>query len=443
MLESNETPELIQWHEGMLLLPHHFQQMNLRNEELLRCHIGVVSPFHWGILNLEIDPVLLLEGKLRVTKLDAIMPDCLVIRHPFPESDDLEIDLKPHAEELAKKALTVHIAVPVKKPDSADKDSYLPRYDSVEGESVLDENIGSNAEKIARLRPRLTLLACETPPQKYVSFPLAKVTFSGETFALAKFTAPALSISKESPIGKICVAIAEKVREKAIFLSEKLNASSSIMRGTMINEMQEMIHKLVSPLSYLEGLVYSGKTHPYNLYLAICSVFGNVAGLSGHLIPPVMEPYKHNDLFATFNWLKKNIFQMLDEGIQETYTAVPFVFEKGSFNLLLKKEMINKRLIIGVKGEPGSSSRGLTEWLDGCLIASNSKIQSLTDKRILGAERNMVENEESLFPERNTIIFSIKFDPEFIVPDDVLRIYSSFDKGNATKPLGIILYVKK
>lgn len=428
----------------MLLLPHHFQQMNLRNEELLSYHTRVISPFHWGVLNMEVDPSLLLDGKFRVTGLNAIMPDNLVVRHPSPDSVDLEIDLKPFAEELVKNEITVHLAVPAKKPDSADKNSYLPRYDSVEGEAVLDENIGDNAEKVSRLRPRLTLLICDDPPQKYVTFPLAKITLkNNETFALADFEAPSLSILKSSAIGKLCVSIAVKVREKAIFLSEKLNASQSIMRGTMVNEMHGMIHKLVSPLSYLEGMIYSGGTHPYNLYLALCSVFGNLSGLSENAIPPVMEPYKHNDLYVTFKWLKDHIFKMLDEGIQETYTAVPFIFEKGSFNLLLKQEMIGKSLIIGVKGEPGVSSRDIIEWVDSCLVASNSKVQSLVERRILGAERAMVESEESIFPERNMIIFSIKVDPEFIIPEDVLRIFSSFDKNKSSRPVGIILYVKK
>ena len=77
MIDAHDLPGAIQWHEGMLLAPQHFQQLSIRHEELLHYHLMMISPFHWGIRRLKIDQVLLIEGTLRVQELEAIMPDGL------------------------------------------------------------------------------------------------------------------------------------------------------------------------------------------------------------------------------------------------------------------------------------------------------------------------------------------------------------------------------
>ncbi|MBL0942311.1 MAG: type VI secretion system baseplate subunit TssK, partial [Alphaproteobacteria bacterium] len=66
--------DAIQWHEGMLLLPQHFQQNDVRQTELLQFHISEVSPFHWGVRYCEIDSAMLVSGVLYFLALEAIMP---------------------------------------------------------------------------------------------------------------------------------------------------------------------------------------------------------------------------------------------------------------------------------------------------------------------------------------------------------------------------------
>jgi len=63
MIDAHDLPGAIQWHEGMLLAPQHFQQLSIRYEELLHYHLMMISPFHWGIRRLKIDQVLLLRAR--------------------------------------------------------------------------------------------------------------------------------------------------------------------------------------------------------------------------------------------------------------------------------------------------------------------------------------------------------------------------------------------
>jgi type VI secretion system protein ImpJ len=74
-----DVPPAIQWHEGMLLAPQHFQWQSQRQEALLHYHSAAMNPFHWGVRHLRIDPVLLVDGTLRVLELEAVLPDGLVV----------------------------------------------------------------------------------------------------------------------------------------------------------------------------------------------------------------------------------------------------------------------------------------------------------------------------------------------------------------------------
>ncbi|HEV7518390.1 MAG TPA: type VI secretion system baseplate subunit TssK, partial [Thermoanaerobaculia bacterium] len=78
-MSARELPAAIQWHEGMLLAPQHFQQMALRQEDLLGYHAAALSPYHWGVRQMEHDASLLVAGTFRLTALEAVLPDGLVV----------------------------------------------------------------------------------------------------------------------------------------------------------------------------------------------------------------------------------------------------------------------------------------------------------------------------------------------------------------------------
>ena len=154
MINARNLPEKIQWYEGMLLAPQHFQQSSLRHELLLHYHLNTISPFHWGVRYLKIDQALLIDGTLRVLELDATMPDGLVVSCPHEEGNDLEVDLTPFAEEMKQSPLTVHLAVPAQMAGETITQGRLERYHSVEGKAVADENTGESEFSMPRHRPR-------------------------------------------------------------------------------------------------------------------------------------------------------------------------------------------------------------------------------------------------------------------------------------------------
>ena len=82
MTDARSIPAAVQWHEGMLLSPQHFQQNGLRAQALQSYLMLAAAPYHWGIKQLEIDPNALQVGTFALTGLEATMPDGLLVAYP-------------------------------------------------------------------------------------------------------------------------------------------------------------------------------------------------------------------------------------------------------------------------------------------------------------------------------------------------------------------------
>src|SRR5215471_17358383 len=160
-MRGQEIPEAIQWHEGMLLTPQHFQQLQARFGALLQYQAMAMAPFHWGVRHIRIDETRLVSGIFRVLELEAVLPDCLVVSHGANVDDDLELNLTQYADDLRLREMTIHLAVAATQ--SGGSKGGLKRYRSVEGELVADETTGDGFLRIPRLSPCLELLLTETP----------------------------------------------------------------------------------------------------------------------------------------------------------------------------------------------------------------------------------------------------------------------------------------
>jgi type VI secretion system protein ImpJ len=454
-MSARELPAAIQWFEGMLLAPQHFQQTSLRQEALLDYHLAALSPYHWGVRLLDIDSALLVSGTFRVTALEAVMPDGLVVAWQTGDGGNtgeaggmggmggMSLDLAPHAEEMKQRVLTVYLVVPARRAGDSPVRGELARYESFETAGIADENTGEGDVAVPRLRPRLSLvLAAEPPPRKYVGLPLARVSYRNETFARTEFVPPSLAVLPGSPLAALCQGIARRLREKAVFLSERVRNPSVAGRAPQLLDTKAMIQNLVAALPQFEAVLGTGVAHPYALYLALCSVVGHVAGVGRALVPPVLDPYDHADPWPRFEQAREWIYRVVDEGIIESYTGFPFYLEGGVFSLAFDQVWRQRSLVLGVRGPSGARERDLVAWMEDCLIGSKERIASLRERRILGAPRKRIEGEGDLVPATGVVLFALDASPDVVEPNQLLQIVDVGTSGAAQRPIEIVLYVK-
>lgn len=440
MTSVKNIPLLIQWHEGMLLAPQHFQQAALRQEALLQYSAGLIAPHYWGVLRIEIDRPLLVAGKFRVLELEAVMPDGAAVLHEAKSGRDLEIDLAPYKDQLSANPVAIQLAIPARKDDLSKGD--LARYESIDGEPIADQNTGDGALRIPRLDLRVSLLVTDEPPAKYVTLPLARVQYRDEAFGMVEFSPPAPFVAGGSIIHRLCKEIAERVREKAVSLAERTGASSGGVVTPQVSGIRHSIHCLVAALPQFEAVLGSGSSHPYTLYLSLCDLVGHLASLGRGLIPPALDAYNHRDPLKTFRSAADFVTQMIREGIPESHTGHPLQLTDRVFSIFLEEAWCDRPLVLEMRPRPGVYVRDLMSWGEQCLIASKSNIQSMREKRILGAARERIDSEEELFPAPGSVLFSLKADPQSIDRNEVLEILNTEAALEESSPAEIVLYVR-
>ena len=438
-MQADEIPEAIQWHEGMLLSPQHFQQNAWRHELLVQYGSLLVAPYCWGIRVLKLDTKVLPSGTFRVLELEAVMPDGSVVTQKPDDDRELLLDLAPFAEQMRQGPIAIYLIVPAR---TAGGKGTLSRYEAFEGPPIADENTGDGDLRVPRLRPRVSLMAGEVPPPKYVSLTLAKVHFEDEAHILADYIPPTMTVASRSPLGDMCSQLAVRLREKAMFVSEQVRAPSTAADMPLMMESRNRMQSLVSALPPFEALLSTGVAHPLPLYLQLCSLAGHLSALGVSLLPPVFPPYNHNDLRATYQEVLDFALRMTNEGVPESYDAYPFQLRDRVFSLSFDALWSTRRLVLGMRMATGVSEKEMIAWGDECLIGSESMIASMRDRRIRGALREFIEKDQDLLPVRGVLLFSLRPDPEFIRPGERLLILNFGERGRAFSPVEIVLYVK-
>ena len=441
MISAKNIPDAIQWHEGMLLTPQHFQQLAARQEAMLQYSALAIAPYFWGVPRFNYDESMLVGGTLRLLELEAVLPDGSVVRHESDWERGLEINLDEFKDRLSQSAMTVHLVVPALKAVLSKGD--LARYESIDGGPVVDENTGDGDVRIPRLRPRASLLLSNDPPAKYVSLPLARVRYEDESFGMTDFVPPTPFVTVGSPLHRLCKGISERIREKAVSLSERSRSGLGVLGSNEVSGIRHAVHCLVGGLPYFEAVLNTPRAHPYSLYLALCGLVGQLASLGRGLVPPALPPYDHCDLLATFRRAETFTLQMIREGIPESHTAYPMSLKQDTFSIFMDDVWLRQRLVAELRPQAGVSMENLIRWGEQALISSESTLPAMRSKRILGATRERVEREGDLFPTPGAVLFVLTPTPEAVKSNELLQILNTEEGSKASRPGEIVLYVRK
>lgn len=139
-----------------------------------------------------------------------------------------------------------------------------------------------------------------------------------------------------------------------------------------------------------------------------------------------------------------DFIRQLLASIEQTYAAFPFHQKERLFYLPLHKAYLENRIFIGLRAASGMTEAQLSDWMDETIIVSDFAIDSVRGKRITGAHRVLLQDEElaELMPSRGVLIFEIENDPLFIQAGQNLNIFNPVDQPNR-RPTEIVLYVRK
>jgi type VI secretion system protein ImpJ len=431
----------IEWFEGLLLSPQHFQLMTSRVDSLVAWQTLAAAPFSWGVRRLVFDTGLLPAGTLRVLLLDAIMPDGTAVSYSAESSEGarLELSLESFSDQLANGPIDFYLTLPV--ATTMRRDTQMKRFRSSPGAPVEDEVSDAPVADIARLVPNLALSAGELPSAMYVHMRLGSVYKDNEVVRLGEHLPPLLEVSSDNPLWTGVSSLLGQLRGKAAFVARQTAIPSSKVDDRLTQlELKDRLRSLMSGLPLAEAVLRTPHLHPLALYLSLASLIGSLSMLKPGGLPPVPPEYDHADPLAVFTPLLRALRDEMSE-VSEDYREHKFEFKQGAFEIALQPDWIGERLVVGLRGQ---SDRDLLAWMEGAVVGSRSVHASLRSRRVLGATRRVVEYAQELGIRSGSgyLLFEIQADPHLVLANESLIIGNPNEGANAQRPQEMLLFVK-
>jgi len=441
MSKSFTVEDRIQWHEGMLLSPQHFQQAASRLDSLVAWHTLLAAPFSWGVRRLKFDTGLLPAGIVRVLQLEAIMPDGTSVSY-FSDNamhGALELSLAPFSDALGNAALDVYLILPMTR-SMRDKGSPA-RFRSVASSQVEDEVSEALPADVPRLLPNLSLVAGKVPSGLYTWLRLGTVFKDNELIKMGDALPPLIEMPKDGELWERVSAFVGQLRGKAAFVAKQTAVPSSKTEDRLAYlEQRERLRNLMTGLPQIEAVLRTPSLHPYALYLALCALLGPLSMLKPGALPPVPPEYDHADPLAVLNPVLDALQDSLQE-ISQEYREHKFEYRHGAFEIVLQPEWVDKQLVVGMRGQP---EKDLIAWMNGAIVGSQSAYASLRERRVLGAQRAHIEVAEELGVRASSgyTLFSIQTSAALTLANEPLIVSNSTESASAQRPQEMVLFVK-
>lgn len=444
----------IQWHEGMLLAPQHFQQESARIDALVGWQTLAGQPAAWGVRRLVVDEALLSRGVLRISLLEAILPDGMAVRFDAATSQDatLELDLTPYTIAGANASTG---DVPVYLVVGTTRSLRLPGQPSmfrpIASSLVADEVSEALEEEVPRMAARVALMAGQAPGAAWVALQLMTVVLDNEIVRRGAYWPAQLAVAMDSPLGLRARKLAALMRAKAVFLAQQSATNASRLEDRMaMLELRAQLASVTVHLPMLEATLALPVVQPLALYLALCAQLGALAALRPGAVPLVPPDYVHADSCQAFDTVLASLESLALE-VSQQWRGVPFTFDGGLYTLALQPRWLEvqlegrpgSRLVIGLRGQ---SEPELAAWMLGATIGSRTVSASLRDRRMPGAARTPIASapELGLRAATGTALFEVAIDPEFIVAGQELVISNENGTGarGGVRPQEIVLFIK-
>jgi type VI secretion system protein ImpJ len=431
----------IQWHEGMLLSPQHFQTESARVDQLVAWQVGLTQANAWGVSELVIDEQLLANGVLRIVKLVAIMPDGFAVEHSVEASPEADLSLDLLSLEALDDAGELAVYVVLGRSRVLRSQAVPARFVGKQHEPVEDEVSQATPIDIPRSRALLSLHTGDLPSSAYVAIKLLMVKKDNDMFTLGSYEPPWLSMPSHSKQRKKAEDLASQSRSKAVFLAKQMAKPSSAIEDRVLQlEVRARLSSLLHGLPALESTLKCQHLPPYQLYLSLCAHLGSLITLRPGAVPPMLPPWNHADPAASLKPLFEAIDSLIAE-VSQDWREEMFAFNGETFELHMNADWLGDHIVLGISGQTEAE---LVSWMSGAVIGSRSVWSSLSDYRVLGAARKQVMEVPEMGLRGNTgrLLFSVQVDSQIILKEEPLVIGNVNMSRKIARPQQVTMYVK-
>lgn len=427
---------LVQWHEGMLISPQHFQMTTGYFQKIMGNLSASISPFGYGLFDFKIDSSCLSSGLIRVLRAKGFFRDGLFFDFDATRDDPLEINLGDYFS-VNSTATKIYLAVATWRSGENMLEGELARYRSSEISGLKDENTGKEAITIPILKPNLKLFQESHVDARYQSFPVFEVEKSVDGGVVGtKFIAPFLTIDEHSKITEMCSTLVRIIRDKiSYFADRKENFARNQTEESLTN-----LRLLIQAVIPLETVLSVSGLHPFELFKVLSQTASNIMAINPAQLIPRLPAYNHEDLYDCFYQLFEYVHGIVSH-LKQKYDVVLFEKIQDEFRLIMHPNWLERdEIAIGIRKPFSATDSDIINWIGGLQIASESMLPLIKDHRVLGAERRILERGEYITQPNGVTIIAVKTQTTYIKANEPLCLSSSnFD----VIPEEVILYAER
>jgi type VI secretion system protein ImpJ len=431
----SKVQSFIQWHEGMLLSPQHFQQSDSYTQHLFGVFGLSCYAFCYGIHELAVDTSTLSAGVLRVMKVRGIFRDGYHFDYDAMFDPPLEKNLSKYFTSH-KVPVKIYLAIPVRKEGDNELTGDMARYYSDEIIGINDENTGDNLINIPVLKPRMRLLLEHEIDARYTSFPIfeAEKAIDGG-FAATNFIPPYITLDEHSQVSIMCREVAQIIRGKVSYFADRKDNYAT----TAIDESMTALRLLMQAVLPLEAIIKINGIQPFEMYKCLLHAVSNIISITPASLIPMLPTYDHENMFLTFNALVQYAKNIL-AAMKQRYNIIHFQKEENIFKLLMRPEWLKgDEIAIGIQRAFSLSENEILSWISGVQIASESMLHLIKDRRVLGAERSIMERGAYITQPNGMTILAIKTKSAYIKASENLCLVNS---SQQILPEEVVLYAE-
>jgi type VI secretion system protein ImpJ len=404
---TTALPDSVQWAEGMLLSPQHFQKNDAYWQEHLRFRLARVVPDYWGLGLLELDMTKLRNGTVAIKRLECVMPDGTPVIFPGSYGGKaLELDVNAQLKKMPS-GVRLSLIMPARNPASNHWNASPPRYELVPGLVAIDENTLTGSVPVDRLRPSISLSAEAAISAQYVVCPLFEILRRDDTRSVEfkSYHPPMLcwqacdflrGVSLQQRLQLVNEALWLKLRELGANRRDDAPEDDRLQSADVRKHL-EMARHLAAVLPHFSLMVQRAESGPRAIYDSLAVLLGAMASFGANPIPPVLDAYQHDNCEPQFRRAMDYVVRKLG------YINTSFEYQAfehrldGSFARVLPKEL-GSELIVELRLQDGQSiSQGdrvaMERWLQDACIASE-ELQATAARLRVTARPRMLNADE-------------------------------------------------
>ncbi len=326
----------IHWHEGLFLQPHHLQRMQRSLHDQLCFERKLARPYPYGLIEARLSRDDLENMRIRFERLRAIMPSGQIIN--YPDNAELpSLDIKPA---LAKSVagFQVSLGVPLWQNARANTVSLTGEVDTrvkllyrVGEMEFTDENNGENPKPVQVRRVNSRLMLEHEDPSDMEVLPLLRILRgTGEDVGLPRqdpdYVPPCFLLSGSAILRELVrdlVSQVEASRKELVVQVARGGFSLDTMRGLQFEQLMRL-RALNRFSGSLPSLVLAASVTPFDMYLQLRELLGELAALHPDRDEVEAAPYDHDNPLPVFKELSAKIRAQLRGAVAPSFLKVAF-----------------------------------------------------------------------------------------------------------------------